>query len=69
MEKRKFYSVAQLWYQLVYSVATWFEWQDAKYWAEDYRPAWLLIATKARTKETRQLYREKIIAAYRGETE
>ena len=69
MEKRKFYSVVQLWYQLTTPLAEGFEWQDAKCWAEDYHPAWLLIATKARTKETRQLYREKIIAAYRGETE
>ena len=68
MKKLK-YSIVQLWYQLTIPIAEWFEWQDAKYWAEDYRPAWLLIATNARTKETRQLYRRKIIAAYRGETE
>lgn len=69
MGKRKFHSVAQLWYQLVYSVATWFEWQDAKCWAKEYRPAWVHFAAKCKHKETRDYYREKIIAAYKGETE
>ena len=69
MKKRKFklYSVVQLWCLLTCSVAAWFEWQDAKCWAAQDRPAWLLISKKARRKETRQLYREKILAAYRGE--
>lgn len=66
MKKLK-YSIVQLWYQLTTPILEWIEWQDAKYWAEDYYPAWLLIATNARTKETRLLYRRKIIAAYRGD--
>lgn len=69
MKKRIFYSIVQLWYQLTCPVAEWFEWQEAKIWAQEYRPASLLIATKARRKETRKLYRKKIINAYRGETE
>ena len=42
------------------------EWQDAKYWAKEYRPGWFQIATKAKTKRTRQIYRDKIMQAYRG---
>ena len=69
MKKRKFYSVVQLWYQLTTPIAEWVEWQDAKYWAAEYRPAWVQLARHAAHKETRVYYREKIIAAYRGETE
>lgn len=64
MKKRIFYSIVQLWYQLTCPVVVWLEWQDAKSWAAEYRPAWLQLATKARGKETREHYREKIIAAY-----
>ena len=45
----------------------WLEWLDAKSWAKEYRPAWVYIAEKAKGEQTRQVYREKIIKAYRGE--
>lgn len=44
----------------------WMEWQDAKVWAKCYHPGWLQIARKA-PGITRQVYREKILRAYRGE--
>ena len=44
----------------------WMEWQDAKEWAKCYHPGWLQIARKAPGR-TRQVYREKILRAYRGE--
>ena len=47
-------------------ILSWLEWQDAKFWAKYYHPGWVQIATKAKTKRTRQIYREKIIKAYRG---
>ena len=46
--------------------AEWLEWQDAKCWAADIHPGWLHIAKKAKRKEVRLLYREKILNAYRG---
>lgn len=45
----------------------WLEWMDAKCWAKEIHPGWVQIATKAKTKRTRQIYRDKIIKAYRGE--
>ena len=45
----------------------WLEWQDAKEWAKCYHPGWLHIARKAPGRITRQVYREKILRAYRGE--
>ena len=68
MIKRALYSVVQLWYQLTCPVAEWFEWQDARSWAKVYRPAWVHMATKCKNKKTRIYYREKIIAAYKGES-
>lgn len=44
----------------------WLEWQEAKEWAKFYHPGWLQIARKAPGR-TRQVYREKILSAYRGE--
>lgn len=48
-------------------IAGWFEWQDAKCWAKDIHPGWLHLATKAKSAATRQIYRNKILKAYRGE--
>ena len=45
----------------------WFDWQDAKSWAREYRPAWLYIAQRSNNEATRQRYREKILRAYMGE--
>lgn len=53
--------------QVIEALRKWFEWQDAKYWAKEYNPGWVQIATKAKTKRTRQIYRDKIMKAYRGE--
>lgn len=47
----------------------WMEWQDAKEWAKYYHPGWVQIAKKAPRRITRQVYREKIIRAYRGEND
>ncbi len=58
------YALIQFWYQYI---AGWFEWQDAKCWAKDIRPAWLQMATKCKNKSTRDYYKAKILAAYRGE--
>jgi hypothetical protein len=58
------YALIQFWYQYI---AGWFEWQDAQCWAKEYHPAWVQFARKSKRKETRQYYREKILAAYRGE--
>ncbi len=44
----------------------WLEWQNAKCWANEYHPGWVQIATKARRKTTRQIYRDKIMNAYNG---
>ena len=54
----------QFWYQYIYG---WIEWQDAKCWAAEVHPAWLQYARKSRHTETRAYYKDKILAAYRGE--
>lgn len=59
--------IRDLYYTVVLAVGAWFEWMDAKYWAKDIRPAWLQMATKCKNKSTRQYYKRKILAAYRGE--
>lgn len=46
----------------------WLEWQDAKAWAKEYHPGWLHIAKKALRKITREVYRNEILKAYRGES-
>ena len=45
----------------------WLEWQHAKDWANTYHPGWLQIAEKSRSEETKTIYKNKILAAYRGE--
>ena len=59
----------QIWYVLKHTISQKIEWQDAKCWAEEYHPAWVQLATKARSKEVRLIYRDKILKAYRGEME
>lgn len=66
MGYRKTGYIEQIWYVIKYAVSSWLEWQDAKFWAKEYHPGWVRIATKAKSKRTRQIYREKIIKAYRG---
>ena len=47
-------------------VTPWLEWQDAKAWAKQYHPAWVEIATKSKSEEARQYYKDMILNAYRG---
>lgn len=58
--------VRQLWYTIKYAFHSWLEWQDAKYWAKAYHPAWVHIATSSKSKEARKSYKRKILMAYRG---
>jgi hypothetical protein len=54
-------------FNLIRKLRSWLEWQDAKCWAKAIHPGWLQLATKARSKKTRNLYKEKIMKAYEGE--
>ena len=56
----------QLWCMARYSLRAWMEWMDAKSWAESLHPGWVQLATKAKNKEVRLIYRDKILKAYRG---
>jgi hypothetical protein len=67
MGYRKVGYLEQVWYMIKYAVVSWAEWQDAKAWAKDCRPAWLWLATKAKNEETRQKYKNEILKLYRGE--
>lgn len=58
--------LVQFWYQ---HIDRWLEWQDAKCWARAYHPGWLHCVRKCKHKETRERYKEKILAGYRGEEE
>ena len=65
MSYRRTGSVEQIWYLIKYRVKSWLEWQDAKCWVKDIHPAWVHLATKAECKETRMIYRDKILKTYR----
>lgn len=52
---------------LIRQLQAWFEWQDAKCWAKAIHPGWVQLATKARSGNTRMIYRDKILMAYRGD--
>lgn len=67
MGYRKIGYIEQIWYVIKFAVTSWLEWQDAKCWAEDFHPGWVQMATKCKNKSTRQYYKLKILAAYRGE--
>ena len=58
--------IRQIWYTAKYAIESFIEWQDAKDWAKEFHPAWVEIATRARTEDTRTIYRNKILRAYRG---
>ena len=66
MGYRKVSYLEQIWYVIKYAVTSWIEWQDAKCWAKDIRPAWVHLATKAKNKDVRAIYKDKILKAYRG---
>ena len=56
----------EIWYAIKHTFAEWLEWQDAQSWAKEFHPGWLYLAKKSKIKEVRQLYRSKILKAYRG---
>ena len=53
-----------LYYRVLEAYREWREWQDAKAWVYDSHPGWVHLATNAKTEETRQIYRDKIMLAY-----
>lgn len=61
--------VKKLFHKALYCYNTWFEWEEAKCWANNTHPGWVHLAVRARSEETRKKYREKIILAYLGELE
>ena len=67
MEIKKIGPIRQMWYLVWYEAEAWFEWQDAQYWAAEFHPGWVHLANHGVHKETRAYYKEKILAAYRGE--
>lgn len=67
MGYKKIGPIRQVWYTLKYAIHSWIEWQDAKCWAKEYHPAWLAIVQNRRASDyTRQIYKQKILLAYRG---
>ena len=56
----------QTWWVIKYAFRHWLEWQDAKAWVKQYRPAWVEYATKCRYSSTRKYYRKKILEEYRS---
>ena len=51
---------------IVRKLKSWLEWQDAKAWAKQYHPAWVEIATKSKSEDARDYYKNMILGAYRG---
>jgi hypothetical protein len=47
-------------------VKSWFEWQDAKAWANVFHPSWVQFATQRRRPEIQETYRKKILNGYRN---
>lgn len=47
------------------AVSSFFEWQDAMYWARAHHPGWVYLATRCKTEETRKYFRDKILEEYR----
>ena len=66
MGYRKTGCFEQMWYVIKHKVSLWLEWLDAKDWAKEYHPAWVEFATKSKSEETRNYYKDMILAAYRG---
>lgn len=65
MGYRKVGYLEQIWYAIKYAFGSWYEWQVAKAWAKDVHPAWVEIAKRSKSEETRTAYRNKILNAYR----
>ena len=43
------------------------EWQQAVEWAESIHPGWVYLATQEQRPELQEMYRNKILEAYRKE--
>ena len=56
-----------LYYRVLEYIQAKNEWEDAKRWIKASHPGWVILATRAKTEETRKKYRDKIILAYLGE--
>ena len=56
--------LTQSWWVIKYAVESWFEWRDAKCWAKEFHPSWVILAENS-SKHTREEYRSKILIAYR----
>lgn len=67
MGYRKVGCLEQIWYVIKYGFRSWREWRLAKAWAKAAHPAWVDIVRRAKSEETRRMYRGKILKAYRGE--
>ena len=67
MGYRKVGTLEQILHVIAYKVEAWLEWQDVKVWAEEFHPGWLHIAKRSKCKETRIIYKDKILSAWRGE--
>lgn len=66
MVYKKIGPIRRAWYSIKYAIQSWIEWRDALDWANQYHPAWVEIAKRARHEETRKEYKRKILLAYRG---
>ena len=66
MGYKKIGPIRQVWYTIKYAIHSWIEWRDALDWANQYHPAWVEIAKRARHEDTRKEYKRKILLAYRG---
>lgn len=50
-------------------ISTRLEWQNATEWAKNTHPGWLYLATQEQRPELQEMYRNKILEAYRKERE
>ena len=62
--KTVLYNAIKAWDSFNRNVMLWMEWQNAKYWAEEYHPAWVYLATQRNRPELREMYRDKIVREY-----
>ena len=62
--KSVFVKILEALYSMEHNMTLWMEWQNAKYWAEQYHPAWIHLATQRNRPELREMYRDKIVREY-----
>lgn len=48
-------------------IRAWFEWQRAVEWAESIHPGWVILAIQEKRPNLQEMYRNKILEAYRKE--